>query len=366
MVLPYLFAGDPARFAPDALKLLISVEQPSVRAPYPLEVILHIHNTSQEPLWLYRRPRHDAREGSSVRVHLEPVAQSLSRVSGSGLQGQILEAVGFPKPKLVRVAPGEDVTEKVSLKVSPAANEAEGESPPAWGRYRLSVTYAARYSNGATLRRILGAGLWEGEVTSNWIEVELLPAAGEGSITGKVVSKEGRPQGRVLVSLADEQERLVDQTRTDFEGRFEFSGLPLGLYWVTVRRLNFPEDTVHFRSLTLSGANPAGTIELLLLPREIHEPRLLLHKPVLFRVLDNAGRPLDRVELEVTWSNGAAIENLKGAVAEDGMTSLQLIPGPNFVTLKRRGCAREDFRVNVAEGDGIDGFPLTLSCVNKM
>jgi hypothetical protein len=120
-----------------------------------------------------------------------------------------------------------------------------------------------------------------------------------------------------------------------------------------------------FRHLRLAPTEPAGTLELIMLPREIYEPQYLLHKPVLFRVVDGAGRPVDRTSLEAVWSNGPVLDNVKGKVFEDGTVALELIPGRNFVTLKRPGCPKEDHRADVAPGGGIDGFKLTSECAAR-
>jgi hypothetical protein len=104
---------------------------------------------------------------------------------------------------------------------------------------------------------------------------------------------------------------------------------------------------------------------MVLIPQEIYEPQKMLHKPVLFRITDSTGRPLDRVGLEATWSNGSVIENVKGETGRDGAVALELIAGRNFVTLKRRGCPKQEERADVAAGAGIDGFGYTFECAKK-
>jgi hypothetical protein len=358
--------GHPAYAAADILKLLISVEQTTITAPYPARLTLHLHNSGQAPLWLYRRVRNQTSEGSSLEARVEPMRAAGSSEISTPAQGRVFESVGLPHPKLVRLAPGDDYTEKATLKIVPARTGTNGEGTPLWGRYRLAATYGATYPNAAEIERVLGVDLWQGEATSNTIEIELQPPVGEGSAAGTVLSAEGPSLGGVLVSLTDQEDRLVGQLLTDFEGRFSFTHLPLGVdYWVTVRRPEFSEDTTVFRHLSLTPAAPAGTIEFVLLPKEIYEPQYLLHKPVLFRVTDSVGRPLDKVSLEIIWSSGTVLDNVKGETAEDGTVALELIPGRNFATLKRRGCPKQDHRVDVASGGGIDGFKLTLECVRR-
>jgi hypothetical protein len=82
-------------------------------------------------------------------------------------------------------------------------------------------------------------------------------------------------------------------------------------------------------------------------------------------VMDSSGRPLSRVSLEVIWSSGAVLDKVRGETAEDGTVALELIPGRNFATLKRRGCPKEDQRVDVASGGGIDAFKLTSECAKE-
>lgn len=350
----------------DGLKLLIFAEQTTIAAPYPARLTLHLHNSGEAPVWLYRRARGETREGSSLEARLEPVRPLGSPELSAPAAGRVLESVGLPRPKLVRLAAGDDYTEKTTLKIAPARTGKNGEGSPLWGRYRLAVTYRATFPNAPEISRILGVELWQGEVTSNSIEIELQPPVAEGSLTGSVRSAEGRGISGVLASLVDQEDRLVDQLLTDYEGRFSFTHLPLGAdYWVTVRQPEVNEDTTVFRHLSLTPAAPTGTLEIMLLPKEIYQPEYLLHKPVLFRVTDSAGRPLDKVSLEVIWSSGTVLEQVKGDTLEDGTVALELIPGRNFATLRRRGCPKQEQRVDVTPGGGIDAFKLVLECAKK-
>lgn len=374
----------------DDLKLLISVEQQTITAPFPVPVTLHLHNSGQVPLWLYRRVR-DATTashseasrlestegttnyttgGSTLTLHLVPAGAPGSGPAESNeiatlAQGTVLESVGLPHPKLVKLAPGEDYEEKTVIHLSLALIARSGENQPVWGHLRLSVIYGAKYSNAEEIARNLGVIVWQGEVTSNEIDLELRPPAGAASVAGTVTDSNTRPLPGVLVSLSDQQERLVDQAATASEGRFSFAHLPFGLYWVTARRQDSQVDTATFRHLTLAPAKPAGTLELVLLPPEIYESKQMLHKPVLFRVTDSTGHPADKTTLEITWSSGTVLENMKGQVSDDGTVALELIPGRNYVTLRRRGCPKQEERADVAEGGGIDGFKLTLECAPK-
>ena len=56
---------------------------------------------------------------------------------------------------------------------------------------------------------------------------------------------------------------------------------------------------------------------------------------------------------------------MKAQAAEDGTAAIELIPGRNYVTLKRHGCPKEEQWIEVAPGDGIDDSKLTLECARK-
>ena len=356
----------PARAAPaDDLRLLISLEQLAVAAPYPARVTLHFHNGGKAPLYLYRRVRSRAGEGSTLEVRLEPLSAPAAQEIGTPARGTVLESVGLPHPRLVRLDAGEDTTEKATLQFLPAQTGQEGAGKALWGRYRLSVIYRAQYSNGADLARILGVKLWQSEVESNSVEIELQPPTGDGSIAGTVARPDGRGMPDALVSLSDGQERLVNQTVTDTQGRCVFEQLPLGVYWVTVRRTDLPEDTAVFRHIELTQSAPAGSIEFILYPPEIYEAEKILHKPVLLLVTDPRGAPIGKLRYEIVWSTGTVIENIKGETGEDGLASAELIPGPNFLTLRKRGCPKQEQRLVVPQGSGIDGFKLQFECEKK-
>jgi hypothetical protein len=361
-----------------ALKLLISVERQNIAAPFPARITLHLHNAGGETVWLYRHaqgklpaPRRLLEEdttpqstgGSLLTVKLEPASGGQATILNPA-QATVFESVGLPKPKLAGLAPGEDYEEKASIRLTPALSEVQ---KPIWGTYRLTLTYLAQYSNGEEIQRNLKATVWQGDVSSNTIEVQLQAPSPEsrGQVSGTINTPDSVPIREAIVSLTDQSEHLVDQTTSDPEGRYSFSNLPPGLYWVTARRDGATEDTAVFRHVQLTPSEPSATQELVLIPQEIYEPQKMLHKPVLFRVTDSAGRPLDRVGLEATWSNGPVVGNVKGETGSDGAVALELIPGRNFVTLKRRGCPKQEERADVAAGAGIDGFEFTLECAKK-
>jgi hypothetical protein len=352
------------------LKLLVSVEQPSITAPFSARVTLNLHNAGQQTLWLYRRVSPSRSEGSqpiegpTLDAHLEPAEGGVGVVR-THAEGGVFESVGLPHPQLVRLGAGQDYEEKTVIHLVPA--ELESPREPVWGRYRLSVTYRAKFSNAEQINRNLEVDIWQGEVTSNTIEIELRPPTAEarGAVSGTVSSADGRLVREAVVSLSDQSERLLDQVATDPNGRFSFGHLQLGIYWVTVRRKDSSTDSVVFHHAELTPAAQEATTDFVILDREAYQAKQVLHKPVLFRITDSAGKPFDKVTLELTFSNGTVLDNVKGEVQEDGAAALELIPGRNYLTLHRRGCPRQDERVDVAEGGGIDGFKLALDCSKR-
>jgi hypothetical protein len=374
----------------ETLKFLISVEQQSITAPFPVRLTLHLHNSGQAPVWLYRHvqdpdalrqtvgmPMSEEEEqkanrttgGSTLVVRLEPATGPLAQPAGAAptlvaAAAKVLTNVGLPHPVLVKLRPGEDYEEKAIITISPAQARADSRDQPLWGPYRLTGIYAAKYSNGNEVSPDLGVTIWQGEVASNTIELELKPspAASQGSVTGTVRGSQNQPAGGALVSLSDRQERLMGQTLTDLEGRFAFDHLPLGLYWITVRRPDVSVETTTFRHVELTSGTSVGTMDLLLLPPETYEPKQVLHKPVLLRVVDSAGHPAVGVTVESTWSSGTVLDNVKGETTDDGTLSLNLIPGRNYLLMRQRGCPKEEQRVDVRQGSGMDNFKLVLAC----
>jgi hypothetical protein len=357
-------ASDSVATPQEDLQLLISLEQLAIPAPFPARATLHMHNAGKETLWLYRRVRNGTKEGSSLEVRLEPLDLTEPQAAVTPARGNVLESAGLPRPRLVKLAPDGDTTEKVTLRLL-AARTGEGEGTPIWGRYRLMAVYSARFSNAAEMARETNARLWQGETSSNRIEVELQPPTGNGVVTGSVVNAQGQPLRDVIVTLSDESEKPVDQMATESEGRFAFTSLPPGKYWVTVRRAGSNEDTTVFRHVVLTANEPTGSIDFVLYPTDIYEPRGILHKPVIMLVTDGQENPQDRVSFEVVWSSGKVLDTSRGETDRDGTAALELIPGRNFVTLKRKGCPKQEHRMDVTPGGGVDGFKLAFECAKK-
>ena len=357
----------PANADQASLKFMVSIEQPRIVSPLPARLTLHLLPTARQPIWLYRRARKLAQEGSTIEVKLEPMTVPPSQEISVPAPASALEGSGFPHPRLVRVNPGDDYEEKVTVGVSPARANGEGGEKEIWGRYSLSVIYRAQYSKAEQMMRDLGVILWQGEVKSNPIEVELSPpsSAAQGSVAGTIAASDGHPLSGALVSLTDQQERTVGQLVTESDGRFSFQHLPFGLYWITARLANTSEDASVLRHVELTPGDPNAGVELMLQRQEIYQAGKILHKPVLFKITDASGIPLDQVALEVTWSNGSVLDSVRGQTSEGGTAPLELLPGRNFVTLKRRGCPKQDERVDVARSSGIDGFKLSLDCSHK-
>jgi len=364
---------------PPELKLLISIDEQALTDPFPARITLHLHNATRHTLWLYRRARAkrpaaervydenrpaETTGGSTLEVKLEPADPKAAVAAASPAEGAPLEYVGLPKPKLVKLAASDDYEERAILHLRPAL--AEGQKL-IWGAYRLSVVYSASFSNGEEFQRNLDTVLWQGEIESQALDIVMRPPLPDstGALSGSALGPDLQPRAGIRVSLSDDKEQLIDQQVTEADGRFSFDRLPLGLYWVTGRREVSTEDTAVFHHEELTSASPRVSTQLVLYPPEIYEAKKLLHKPVLFKVVDSAGQPLERVTLDATWSNGSIVDDVKTVTGDDGMAVMELLPGRAFVTLKRRGCSDQDERADVSPGEGADCFRLQFDCSRK-
>ena len=381
----------PSPATAESLTVSLSLEQAKIEQPFPARITLHLHNAGSSPLWLYRHVR-DPQQlaeaqsrlarageqaktwttgGSSLVVHLIPLTASGSGSTGAAApawaeppHGDVLASVGMPHPKLTKLEPGADDAEGAVVELGPALVMRDGHEEPVWGRYHLSVSYNASYSNGDALSRDLGVNIWEGEVTSNNVEVDLepAPASALGKLSGRVSNAGGQTLAGILISLSDGADHLIRQIVTDPGGEYSFGQLPWGLYWATARRPWAAADTAIFDHAELSPGDPFGTVNLVMLESEVYEPKQELHKPVLLKVTGSSGPPLGGVALEALWSSGEVAETVKGETDAGGTATLNLIPGRNYLTLKRRKCKDQENRFDVADGDGIDGLSLQFDC----
>ena len=362
-----------------ALKLLISPDKPFVADPEPVRIHLHIHNSTPQTLWLYRRAkaRHPPEQraydekappettgGSTVEVKLQPVDAQAAQSAISPAEATVLEYVLMPKPRLVRLEAGDDYDETSIVRLHPAL--ADGEKP-IWGAYRVAMVYAASFSNADEFQRILGANLWQGEVTSNAITIELRPALPDsvGVLSGSALTKDLKARLGIRVSLQKEDGLLIDQQITGEDGKFSFSRLPPALYWVTGRQEGATEDTVVYRHQELTRSAPSADVQLVFYPQEISDAYRVVHKPTLFRVFDPSGQPLGRIDLDAVFSNGMIIDDVKATTDNDGTATMQLLPGRNSVSLRMHGCPERVERADVNPGVGVDDFKYVLDCKKK-
>jgi Carboxypeptidase regulatory-like domain len=378
-----LSASSPAMTAEaSGLKVLLSIDQATVTSPFCARVMLHLHNAGKRTLRVYT-PVRDASNasaavnpffteapgpgstggGSALEIHLVPLKAQGEDLAG---EGRVLEVAGFSQPKLVALGPGEDYEEKTAVRLSPASGGRDA-AKLLWGGYKLSVTYSASYSNGDDLNRILDANIWQGKVESNTLEVNLQPpaASSQGSVSGSVLGGDMQPTFGALVTLSNQQEQVLGQVTPDQNGKFLFAHLPFGFYWLTARSQDVNENTTVYQHAEISPADPAETVQLVMLRPEIDHARQLRHKPVLLRVLDTDDQPLADVSLQAIWSSGTLLETVKGRTGNDGSATLELLPGRNFLTLGRKGCHKQDERIDVTPGRGIDGFKLVSDCAKR-
>ncbi len=377
-LLPHL-ARTQAQASALGLNLLISLKQPFVAEPEAARIVLHIHNPTGQTLWLYRRARgkrppaeiiqeetgpNKTTGGSTVEVKLQPVDTQAAQAVVSPAQCTILDYVNMPKPRLVKLAAGADYEETSIVHMQPAMTEGQ---KPLWGAYRLQVVYGASYSNGDIVTRSLGVALWQGEVTSNTITLDLRPPLPDsvGVLSGTAVGPDLQPRAGVRISLSDVQGLLIDQQITEGDGRFSFGHLPMALYWVTGRREDAAQDTVTFHHQELAPSLPSASIQLVFFPSETDDPKKFVHKPALIRVFDSKHQPLGGVELEGIFNGGQAIDDVKAVTSDDGTAVMELLPGRNSFSLKMHGCAEQADRADVGPGVGVDGFRFIFDCVKK-
>ena len=350
-----------------------------IAQPFPMRVMLRFHNAASHPLWLYRHvrdPMDRARTaetnqntpgatngGSRLVVHLE---RAPAPEWSEPPRGAVLASVDLPHPHMVALAAGADATEGAVIALEPGYVTNGGNKQPAWGKYELSVSYQASYSNGDALSRDLGIDIWQGEAPSNAVEIDLEPApvAASGTVAGKVTNRDGHPLTYTLVSLSDHESHVLSQFITDIDGAFSFPHLPAGTYWVTARRVAATYETAAFEHTDV-GTGATANVHLVILEPELYQGKQFWHKPVLLRVTNSAGNPIEGVGIEALKTNGEVAETVKGETDATGTGALDLLPGTNYVTLKRRKCPAADSRVDVSEGDGIDGQILQMDCKEK-
>jgi Carboxypeptidase regulatory-like domain len=369
-----LRAGKPAA-APE-LTVSLAVEQQTIVQPFPARVVLRFHNLDEKPLWLYRHVRdpmdrartaelggsggNTTNGGSRLVVHLE---RSPAPAWSESPHGTVMASVGMPHPRLVALAAGGESTEGAVIALDPGYVAHDGGTEPVWGRYELSVSYQTSYSNGDALSRDLGVDIWQDQADSNTVAVDLepAPASANGVVSGSVTNRQGQPLVDVMVSLSDHESHVLSQMITGPGGEFSFEHLPVGTYWVTARRTAATAETAIYEHTDL-GTGAHAELHLVMLEAELYQGKQFWHKPVLLRVTSNTGEPLGGVEIEALKTSGDVAETVKGETDATGTAALELIPGRSYVTLKHRRCQTTDSRVDVAEGDGIDGAILQMDC----
>jgi Carboxypeptidase regulatory-like domain len=367
------------------LKLLVSVQQQSIVAPNPVRATLHFHNSGTQAFWLYHpvlseipgdrlgliSPQPEGRRpgetygGSLLEIHVAPQNAPAGDAAESAGSGFAMAPDALPYPRLVRLAPGEDYEEKVSIHVEPAGAKTGAGNQPIWGPYKFSVGYSADYSNAESLARNINANLWHGQATSNIVNLELRPPSAQGSIEGSAVDSLGRPYGEALVTLSDDDENALNQLFADDQGRFSFAHLSPGRYWLTVRAPGADHDTSVFRHVEAGTAGAPATADIMMLPVEPDKPDRLLHKPVLYHIVDNQGHPLANTRIAILYSGENLVENVKAQTGDDGFAAASLIPGTIYVTLQTAGCKKEDRRADVVPGPGVDGFKFAYDCAGN-
>jgi len=83
---------------------------------------------------------------------------------------------------------------------------------------------------------------------------------GNNSIGGHVFNKQGRPVGQLIVELLNDNGSSIGQTRTGNSGRFEFRGLPQGVFHIRVLTYgtNYTSQTERVEIVNFSSRSPSG------------------------------------------------------------------------------------------------------------
>jgi hypothetical protein len=270
----------------------------------------------------------------------------------------------MPKPRLIKLEAGGDYEETAIVHLQPAL--AEGQKP-IWGKYQLTVNYAASFSNGDIFQPSLGENLWQGQIVSNAITIDLRPPLPDavGVLDGTAVGQDLQPRAGVRVSLSDEHGQVIVQQVTEADGRFSFDHLPMALYWITGRREDATQDTVTFHHQELASSLPQASVQLSFFPAETDDPKKYAHKPVLIKVFDAGREPLGGVAIDAIFSDGQVIDDIKAVTSNDGTVAMELIPGRISLSLKQHGCQEQAERADVSPGIGVDGFRYVVDCVKK-
>ena len=378
LLLPMSSAPQPGpRAASPSLQLTVSLAESAIAEPFPARVTLHFHNSGSKALWLYHPVRDAAAmfmgevnstsNGSLIAAHLQlTAAGNASGAPGAALPGvgTVLRSAEFPDPGLVSIPGRGDYAEPVAIQLKPARIRTSGGERPLWGGYELSVAYTATFAEAQALRRDAGVDLWTGSISSNAIPLSLAPApdSARGVISGSVADKETRPDAGILVSISDWNERLITQQVTAADGEFYIDGLPFGRYWVTVRPAGADVNTGFFEHAEVTAARPEARLHLVTLQEDVYQAKQMLHKPVFFRIRDAAGDPQPGAELEILWDDGTVLSNVKIKADDAGLAEAGLIPGSNYVTVRKHGCDKKETVANIPEGNGVAVFPLTIDC----
>ncbi len=366
---------NPPPSASDPLKLLISLKQPFVAPPDATRIVLHLHNSDSQPLWVYRRAKSKRSPeesvdpfaakigGSTVELQLSP-ADSASGTVATPASATVLEYVEMPMPRLVKVAPDADYEETSIVQLHPAM---AGGNKPIWGAYQLRVVYGASYPNVEVFKGTLAANLWQGEVTSNAVNIDLRPPLPDsvGEIDGTAVGTDLQPRAGIRVSISDAKGQLIDQRVTESNGRFSFDHLPMALYWISGRREDATQDTDVYTHQELAASLTHATVQLTFIPPESEDPKKFIHKPVLIRVFGSTHQPVADVQIDAIFTQEALIDDLKAATDTDGTATMELIPGRHAVSLKSHGCGEQVERADVSTGTGADGFRYIYDCAKK-
>jgi hypothetical protein len=136
----------------------------------------------------------------------------------------------------------------ISIKLEGPGTQKEVR-PDANGNFRISGLPAGKYKVSLNIPETLTTyePQKEIQVADRGCAAIAWHLADNGRVSGRVIDAEGLPVARILVSLLDPEDQKDNHTkyeRTDGEGRFNFSGVSRGRYFIAVNRNRYadPKD----------------------------------------------------------------------------------------------------------------------------
>lgn len=134
-----------------------------------------------------------------------------------------------------------------------------------------------------------------------------LPAGQQSALSGRVLDAAGAAQRGAVVTLRRGQTQVAETTTAD-DGRYRFSGLPTGSYWVSTEGAGVAGivlDGWSAATVDLTVPAPPGMRYRVVTKRLLSRAETGNDRKFFGRVLDQAGNGLNGVQVEMAWANAA-------------------------------------------------------------